>query len=116
MSESADASDGMAQFHIHRNLDPMTAGRYPLLTDIQDNLLSGLSTRLVIPLVCQEGHCFDVLWNLVPELTVEEQRYVLLVPQLTHVRAEQLGPAVRSLGDSERHLALSAVEMLFRGL
>ena len=106
----------MAQFDIHRNLDETTAARYPLLADIQDDLLAGLATRVVIPLVRKEGQTYDVLWNLVPEVTVYGARHVLLVPQLTHVRAEQLGPVVRAFDGSERHLVLSAVEMIFRGL
>ena len=50
----------MAQFDIHRNLDETTAERYPLLADIQDNLLSMLATRVVIPLVRQEGQRYEV--------------------------------------------------------
>lgn len=106
----------MSQFDIHRNLDETTAERFPLLADIQDDLLASLATRVVIPLVRQDGQSYEVLWNLVPELTVDGQRHVLLVPQLTHVRAEQLGPVVRALDGSERHLVLSSVEMIFRGL
>ena len=106
----------MAQFDIHSNLDETTAGHFPLLADIQDDLLSCLATRVVIPLVRHEGQRYDVPWHLVPELTVAGQRYVLLVPQLTHVRAGQLGPAARALDGSERHLVLASVEMIFRGL
>ena len=33
----------MAQFDIHSNLDETTAGQFPLLADIQDDLLSCLN-------------------------------------------------------------------------
>jgi len=106
----------MAQFDLHRNLHETTAERYPLLADIQDNLLSSLATRVVIPLVRQEGQRYEIMWNLVPELTVDGERYVMLVPQFTHVRAEQLGPVARTLDGSEQYCVLSSGEMLFRGL
>jgi toxin CcdB len=105
----------MGQFTVHRNTDPMTEHRVPLFVDIQNDLLTHLATRIVIPLARQQGQQYDIMWTLVPELTINGQRYVLLVPQLMHVKAEQLGPAVAEV-KHERHEVLAAVEMLFKGL
>ena len=105
----------MAQFSVHRNADATTAEKYPLFIDIQDDLLSSLATRIVIPLTRPGSQSYDILWTLVPELTIDGERYVLLAPQLTHLKAIELGPAVAKLGH-ERHTVLAAVEMLFRGL
>jgi toxin CcdB len=105
----------MGQFTVHRNVDPATAERFPLFIDIQDNLLSSLATRVVIPLTPHEQRSYDVLWTLVPELSINGARYMLLTPQVTHMTVDQLGPVVAELG-SDRHVVLAAAEMIFRGL
>lgn len=40
----------MPQFAIHKNKNPQTKSIFPLLLDIQPNLLEDLPTRAVIPL------------------------------------------------------------------
>jgi hypothetical protein len=49
----------MGQFSVHSNPDPATRDRFPLFVDIQDELLSFLATRVVIPLTPRERR--DVL-------------------------------------------------------
>jgi toxin CcdB len=105
----------MGQFSVHGNPDPATQERFPLFVDIQDDLLSYLATRVVIPLTPRERHDYDAILALAPPLTVGGKHYVLLAPQLTHLRADRLGPAVARL-EAERREVLAAVEMLFRGL
>jgi len=41
----------MAQFAVHRNPNPRTRHSVPYLLDVQTNLLEGLATRVVVPLV-----------------------------------------------------------------
>ena len=41
----------MAQFDVYRNSSLDTRERIPYLLDIQHDLLSGLATRVVVPLV-----------------------------------------------------------------
>lgn len=105
----------MGQFSVHSNPDPATQERFPLFVDIQDDLLSWLATRVVIPLTPRERHDYDTILALAPPLTIAGKHYVLLAPQLTHLKASQLGPAVAELS-AERPEVLAAVEMLFRGL
>ena len=40
----------MPQFAVHRNRNAATKARFPLLLDVQTNLLEDLGTRVVIPL------------------------------------------------------------------
>ena len=40
----------MPQFTAHRNRNAATRARYPLLLDVQTDLLEDLGTRVVIPL------------------------------------------------------------------
>lgn len=105
----------MGQFSVHSNPDPATQERFPLFVDVQDDMLSYLATRVVIPLTPKDRHDYDAILALAPPLTIEGKHYVLLAPQLTHLKANQLGPAVAQL-TAERGDVLAAVEMLFRGL
>ena len=41
----------MPQFAVHRNRNAATRARYPLLVDVQSDLLAGMGTRVVVPLV-----------------------------------------------------------------
>lgn len=40
----------MVQFTVHRNSNPATSADYPLLLDVQSDLLADLGTRVVVPL------------------------------------------------------------------
>jgi len=105
----------VGQFSVHVNTDPATQARFPLFVDIQDDLLSFLATRVVIPLTPLDRHDRDGIPMLTPELTIEGKHYVLLAPQLMHLKADRLGPLVAEL-NAERREVLTAVEMIFRGL
>ena len=40
----------MPQFTVHRNQNRETVANYPLLLDVQRDLLADLATRVVVPL------------------------------------------------------------------
>jgi toxin CcdB len=105
----------VGQFAVHRNLDEATQDRYPLFVDVQDDLLCFLATRVVIPLTPRDRRGHDMILALAPPLTIDGKDYVLLAPQLMHLKASQLGPIVAQL-EAERHDVLRSVEMIFRGL
>ena len=105
----------MGQFSVHSNSDPATQEHFPLFVDIQDDLLSFMATRVVIPLTPRARNDYDAIPTLAPTITVEGKRYVLLAPQLMHLKARQLGPIVAQL-EADRHDVLRSVEMIFRGL
>jgi toxin CcdB len=105
----------MGQFSVHSNPNPATQDRFPLFVDIQDDLLSFLATRVVIPLTPRDRRGHDMILALAPPLTIEGKHYVLLAPQLMHMREDRLGTVVAAL-EAERREVLAAVEMIFRGL
>jgi len=105
----------MGQFSVHSNPDAATQDRFPLFVDIQDELLSFLATRVVVPLTPPDRRGHDMILALAPPLTIEGKHYVLLAPQLMHLKASQLGPVVAQL-EAERPDVLRSVEMIFRGL
>ena len=104
----------MAQFSVYRNKNPRTKATFPLLVDVQSDLLEPLVTRVVIPLTRVPGLARKPVSHLTPEVTFGDDRYVLMTPQLAGVSRTDLGPLVGSLA-AERQAILAAVDFLLTG-
>ena len=105
----------MAQWSLHRNPNPATRKDIPYLLDVQSDLLSGLSTRVVVPLFTQKAAPTGALTRLMPELRFKSERLVLMTPQLAGVRIKDLGEAV---GDFSAHRGelIAALDLLLTGV
>jgi toxin CcdB len=104
----------MPQFAVHRNRNAATRARYPLLLDVQSDLLAGMGTRVVIPLVLFSALGESALTTLTPALTVEGERYAALTPQLAGIAASELGAIVADVS-GERSSILAALDLLITG-
>jgi len=106
----------MPQFTVHRNRNPATRTRYPLLIDVQTDLLGELGTRIVIPMTPATAVARRAaMQTLTPVLVVESKDYVLVTPQLAGIAARELGPAVADLS-GQRQAILAALDLLFTGI
>lgn len=105
----------MTQFCVHRNADAKGRSEYPLLLDVQSELLSGLSTRVVVPLSPASGAKSRTLTTLTPVLEIEDRRYVMMTPQIAGVPARLLGAQVARLA-SRRGDILAALDLLITGI
>lgn len=103
----------MAQFTVYKNSNPQTKKMYPLLLDVQSDLLEDLQTRVVIPL-SKSTHIKKPMNRLMPTVQFEDQKFVLFTPQLAGVASSELGAAVGSLSD-KRDLILAATDFLLTG-
>jgi toxin CcdB len=104
----------MAQFTVYRNKNPRTKATFPLLVDIQSDLLEDLQTRVVVPLTKAAALTKKPLAHLTPALSFDGEPYVLMTPQLAGIGRTELGTAVGSLA-SERQAILAAMDFLLRG-
>lgn len=104
----------MKQFAVYRNKNPRTRAAFPLLVDVQSDLLEDLQTRVVIPLTKAAALTKKPLANLTPGLTFEGDDYVLMTPLLAGVARTELGTGIGSLAD-ERHTILAAMDFLLTG-
>ncbi len=105
----------MPQFSIYRNRNAQTKSVFPLLLDIQSDLLDDLPTRAVIPLTQSSGVTHKPLSRLTPFIKVEEKAYMLLTYQLASVAKSVLGPAV-SDASTDRGVIVAALEFLISGV
>jgi len=102
----------MAQFDIYRN---PRKRRYPILLDIQDDLLSQLSTRVVVPLTALERYGARPITRLNPTVTVDETEYVAVFQELAAIPASVSKTRVGSLAD-RRGEFVAAIDLLATGI
>jgi toxin CcdB len=102
------------QFTVFRNKNARTRATYPLLVDVQSDLLEDLETRVVIPLTRLATLTKKPMAVLTPIVAFEGEDYVLLTPQLAGVARTELGTAVGSLAN-ERQAIVAAVDFLVLG-
>jgi toxin CcdB len=104
----------MAQFAVYRNKNTRTKAIFPLLVDVQSDLLEDLQTRVVIPLAKVSALSKNPLSQLTPVFKLEDEAYVLLTPQLAGVARTELGTMGGSLAE-QRDAILAALDFLVTG-
>lgn len=104
----------MAQFTVYRNKNQRTKSTFPLLVDVQSDLLDPLQTRVVIPLTKTSALAKKPLSNLAPTVVFDGENYVLMTPQLAGVARSDLGAPTGSLFE-QRQVILAAVDFLLMG-
>ena len=105
----------MAQFAVYRNPNAETRATYPLLLDVQSELLGDLDTRVVVPL-CPAPALRNRLMNtLTPLLQIEGDAYAMLTPQLAGIAKRQLGEQVAD-ASPRRDAIIAALDMLITGI
>jgi toxin CcdB len=104
----------MAQFSVYTNLNSSTKDHYPLLIDIQNHLLESLETRLVIPLILLSKYESKPIKELMPVLTINNKKYVVLTPLQAGIHKRLLGNLVADVS-SKRQDIISAIDFLITG-
>lgn len=106
----------MRQFIAYRNRNSATKARFPLLLDVQSDLLSGLGTRVVIPLTpATVTSRRTAMQTLTPIVVVDGKDYLLVTPQLAGIATRELGPPVADLS-GQRPTILAALDLLITGI
>ncbi len=84
-----------------------------LALDLQSNLLDGLNTRVVAPLVPIEdvGRFAE---KLNPRFTVGEKTYLMMTEHIGALPVKELGPVIADLS-AQRDRIVAATDFLFQG-
>jgi toxin CcdB len=104
----------MPQFTVYRNKSARSKTLFPLLVDVQSDLLEDLQTRAVIPLSKAASLTRNPLSHLMPVLKLDGEAYVLMTPELAAVAQTDLGAATGSLA-GQRDAILAALDFLLTG-
>ncbi len=105
----------MSRFEVFENEADASKDRIPYLIDVQNDLLSGLRTRVVVPLGRPELMAHHTIGRLTPRLEIDGEPVVMLTPELAGVPISVLGRRITDLSD-ERTAILDALDFLVTGV
>jgi toxin CcdB len=101
----------MAQFDVHLYDGPNRSVSY--LLDVQSDLLQGLASRVVVPLV-QLDKFGPPMRKLNPVFTIKGEDHVMATSEMSGIALKGLGPRIGSL-DSHHHEIKGAIDFLHDG-
>ena len=105
----------MAQFEVYRNPSKTSSMFYPYLVDIQNNYLSDLDTRIVIPLGKAERFNKQIMQKLQLEIQYEEEDLVLMTPQIASISKKLLKLPIGSLANLNQEI-INALDFAITGI
>ena len=105
----------MAQFDVYTNPSAKSRNVYPFIIDIQNDLISDIATRIVIPLGKLSHFINNKMKGLTPLITYESENYILLTPQVTSMPENLLKDPVGTL-KSMRDEIISAIDFAITGI
>lgn len=104
----------MPQFALYRNRNPASRTRFPLLLDVQSDLLEPLATRVVVPLTPAGAAQTRAMQKLTPALKFDGKDYLMLTPQIAGIPARELGAIAGNLS-IDRNSIVAAIDFLLAG-
>lgn len=87
----------MDQFDLYVNTDKDTNKTYPYFVDIQNSMLNGLNSRVVIPLTSVGKSLKHYPDNVCPTVKIKNENFALLTHQITSVPVSFLKKKARWL-------------------
>ena len=105
----------MAQFDVYRNTSAKTKAAFPYIVDIQQTLLDDIATRIVIPLGKMERLQYEYLKNLTPEIKFNNERLLLLTPQIAAMPKKLLKDPIGSLAHFRAEI-IAALDFAITGI
>ncbi len=98
----------MPQFDVYKNPSKKSSAYYPYLVDIQNNYISELETRIVIPLGKAELFNNEAMTRLQISLSFDNENLLLMTPQISSISRKQLKKPVGSVA----HLIQDIIDAL----
>jgi toxin CcdB len=106
----------MRQFGVYRNRNAATKSAYPLLLNVQSDLISETGTRVVVPMVpATRGRHPPSISSLAPIMDVNGKPHVLVVPLLAAAEIADLG-ALEADFSERRPDIMAALDLLISGV
>ena len=105
----------MAQYTIYQNKNSHSKKEFPLLLDIQTNLLDSLQTTVVVPLKKFETNKDSAFTQLTPIFNIENVDYLMFTPQLAGIPRKELGKVIADV-EYARTDIINALDFLLTGI
>ena len=87
----------MNQFDVYINPSLTTRDAFPYIVDVQNPIISGLATRIVIPLGKVSYFNNEQIKGLTPLIEYKDEKLFLLTAQIASIPTNKLKPPVGSL-------------------
>jgi toxin CcdB len=101
----------MAQFDVFKTGN----AAFPLVLDIQSELLGSLATRIVVPLAARKRYGPKLITRLNPTAVIAGVEYVLVFQELSSFPSASLRDRVGSLTGRRAEL-IAAIDLLITGV
>lgn len=105
----------MAQFDVYANPSKKSKSYYPYLIDVQNNYISELDTRIVIPLGKASYFENEIMTKLQIKVTYENQELILMTPQISSIPRISLKEPVGSLQHLQQEI-INALDFAITGI
>lgn len=103
------------QFDVYENPSPRMRDQYPYVVDIQSDLLSGLATRMVVPLAVTSLHANELPRRLCPVIVVRKKNLMLVPFEAAPLDKRLLKQEIVSMR-AHAHEIVDAMDAVMSGL
>ena len=100
----------MAQFDVYENTNTATSQLFPYLLDIQNDILSSLKTRVVVPL-CSDP---SPITHLNPTFIIKNQTLFMSTSDMAGIPLSSCGKVIGNL-EEKRSEIINALDFLISG-
>ncbi len=104
----------MPRLGVYLNRHLPSTDLFPLLVDVQSEILEDLETRVVIPLARAASFPSFPLRYVMPTIELAGETYVLMTPQLAGLSRAALGACTGTLEARAKEISI-ATDVLLRG-
>ena len=105
----------MQQFDVYINPSKKSRAAYPYIIDIQNTLISEITTRIVIPLGRLSHLNNEKMDVLTPLIKYENESFILLTPQIASMPANLLKNPVGTLAPMRDEI-IAAIDFAITGI
>ncbi|HIP52003.1 MAG TPA: plasmid maintenance protein CcdB [Campylobacterales bacterium] len=100
----------MVQFDVYKNLNEATNKTFPYLLNVQNDLLSSMTTRVVVPLALG----IEPIRHLNPTFTIEGQSLVMSTAEMAGISLAECSDFVVNLKENRNEI-IDALDFLVNG-
>lgn len=105
----------MSQLDVYANPSKRSNAYYPYLLDIQNNYISELDTRIVIPLGKASYFENEIMTKLQIKVAYEDQELILMTPQISSIPRSSLKEPIGSLQHLQQEI-IDALDFAITGI
>lgn len=105
----------MAQFDVYNNPSKATRKTYPYILDIQNDVISEIATRIVVPLADNRYMSSEEIKRLTPKINYEDKELLILIPQIASMSTKPLKNPIGSLSHLRDEI-ITALDFAITGI